>query len=175
MIPRLQPRPGNARGFTLVELVITMTLASILVGMGVPALRSLMERNWRASLTNHLVSDLMLARSEAVKRGGYVTLCHSSDESACNGTWADGWILFVDSDGDQTLDSGEELLRRYQPDTGPYTIVSATDAITFHPTGMLQAPSGRVELAVTHEDSTEACLELAPTGRPRLNHGGGCS
>lgn len=85
-------------GFTLVELLVTMAVAAILLAVAVPSFRSTILSNRLTSTTNDLVGTLAQARSEAIKRGTRVTVCMSADGASCatTGTWAQGWISFVD-------------------------------------------------------------------------------
>ena len=87
-------------GFTLVELLIAILVLSILLGLAVPAFRSLMQNDQQFVQTNNLILSLNAARSEAIKNdsalGGQI--CSSSDGLTCTGTpWNQGWfVLGVD-------------------------------------------------------------------------------
>lgn len=99
-------------GFTIIELMITISLAAVILTFGVPAFQGLIERNQLTSHINSFVSSLALARSEAVKRRQRVVVCVSSDGSTCsnNGTYESGWIVYVDTVQNGTRDNNEELL-----------------------------------------------------------------
>lgn len=90
------------QGFTLIELMTTMLVAGVVLGIGVPALTQFIDTNQMASAVNDLNSSIHVARTEAVKRRANVTICPSADPSAANptcnnaGSFADGWIVFVD-------------------------------------------------------------------------------
>ncbi len=90
--------PRRQAGFTLVELLVALAVAAILLAVGVPSFRSTIASNRLTSTTNDLVGTLAQARSEAIKRGTRVTVCMSADGEKCaqTGTWAQGWISFVD-------------------------------------------------------------------------------
>src|SRR5664279_1763420 len=90
--------PGSA-GFTVVELLITITLAAILAAIGIPSYRSITNSSRIAGEVNGLLGDLLLGRSEAIKQGLPVTVCISSNGTSCNAaglTWQSGWIVFLD-------------------------------------------------------------------------------
>ena len=95
----------HKEGFTLIEMLVTLSVVGIVVAFGVPAMRDFMDTNRMSAATNDLVSNLHYARSEAVKRGTTTRLCPSADWAAenpvCNaaGTLADGWLIVVDPDG----------------------------------------------------------------------------
>lgn len=104
----------RAKGFTVVELMLVLVVAAILLGVGVPAFRSLLTSNQLTTTSNALMASLSLARQEAVSRGLPVTACPSSNGAACSGgtDWAVGWIVFVDNGGTPAaFDSGDTLLR----------------------------------------------------------------
>lgn len=82
-------------GFTLVELMVTISILAILLGIGVPSFRATIEGNRITTVANDMVAALQFARSEAVKRGANVTLCSSSDQRSCSGAWANGWVARI--------------------------------------------------------------------------------
>ncbi len=89
-------------GFTLIELMTTLLVAAVVLGIGLPAFNQFIATNQMASSVNDLTSALHLARTEAVKRRASVTLCASANPEAAaptcdnGGSIADGWIVFVD-------------------------------------------------------------------------------
>lgn len=81
---RANPR-GRARGFTIVELMVTIAILGILAAVAAPSFTSIMER-WRVrSAVENLESSLYFARSEAIKLGGQIEVQPQS------GSWNNGW------------------------------------------------------------------------------------
>lgn len=85
------------RGFTLVELMITLVVLAIVIGLAAPSMLDLIRSNRIETASNELVSAFNYARVEAVKRGQRVSACPSTNGTSCSGTaWQNGWIVFVD-------------------------------------------------------------------------------
>jgi type IV fimbrial biogenesis protein FimT len=89
-------------GFTLIELLITLVIVSILLTIGVPAMKTYMQSGQLIASTNELLSAFHLARSESVKSNARVTICTSTNGTSCSGSesWREGWIVFIDRNGD---------------------------------------------------------------------------
>ncbi len=85
--------PSN-RGFTLIEMMITITVAAMLLMIAVPSFRNASLSSQLRSAASDFIASSNLARSEAIKRGSPVTLCVSADGSTCAaGGWEQGWIV----------------------------------------------------------------------------------
>ena len=59
---------NQSKGFTLMETLVTLVIASILVTAAVPAMQDFIVRNRMTAEVNTFMASLTLARSEAVKR-----------------------------------------------------------------------------------------------------------
>jgi type IV fimbrial biogenesis protein FimT len=88
-------------GFTLTELMVTLAIVGIIATVGGPSLKAFIQGSQLVSSSNELISALHVARSEAIKLNSRVTICESSNGTACatTGDWSNGWIVFVDADG----------------------------------------------------------------------------
>ena len=75
-------KKGNHSGFTLIELMTTLLVAGVVLGIGIPVFNEFVATNRMASGVNDLTSSLHLARTEAVKRRVNVTICPSADPIA---------------------------------------------------------------------------------------------
>lgn len=97
-------------GLTLVELLITLTIVSIVIGIAVPNFSSLVKTNALTAQTNYFTAAISLARSEAVKQDAQILMCVRNG-STCSNTanWEDGWIIFNDSDGNLDVNDGEAI------------------------------------------------------------------
>jgi len=101
----------KSTGVTLIELMITISIAAILLAAGMPSFMKMLAKNRLDGKSRDFVSSLNMARSEAVLRNARATICHSSNGTSCVGEWEDGWIVFVDDGATPgVVDVGEEVL-----------------------------------------------------------------
>ena len=86
-------RIAGSAGYTLVEVLVTLTIAAILVSIALPGMRTMVQNDRQMTQTNTLVMALNAARSEARKEDVTVNVCPSTDGLTCNtANWASGWI-----------------------------------------------------------------------------------
>lgn len=96
-------RNKSSAGFTLIELMVTLSIGAILVTAAAPTLFTMIQRDRLVTQANDFISTLSLARAEAVSRGQRIVVCKSPGpaHNTCttSGNWEQGWIVFAD-DGD---------------------------------------------------------------------------
>lgn len=145
------------RGFTLIELMITIAVLAVLLTIGIPSFSEAMLGSRLSSYANEFVASANLARSEAIKRNSRVGLCVSSDGVSCltSGGWDQGWVVFHDSDNNGVFGSGELVLQRQQALAGGFSMTAAGDLryIQFEATGI-----GATAATLT------ICNKTAPSG-----------
>ena len=107
------------RGFTLIELMITMVIAAILLTQAVPSFRAMIANNRITSQVNELVTSINYARSEGAKLNSPMVLCRSANPNAatpsCGGTaqdWSTGWLVFADANNNATYENATDTLVR---------------------------------------------------------------
>lgn len=118
------------QGFTLYELLVTVVVAGVIIGFGVPNLRQFQLNNRMVAASNDLLAVFSMARTEAIKRKTNVAVCSSANWNAATPTcgaldgadiaWHEGFVAFTDVDGDLTIDAGDgdEVLRVSGPPSG---------------------------------------------------------
>ena len=159
------------RGFTIIELMITVAIVGILVAAAAPGYQDWVATTRLNSHTNEFVTALHYARSEAVKRNVAVSVCKTSSGADCvtTGTWAQGWMVFVDVNGTGTYDTGDSILRVHEKLTGGSTLVGQTavsSVITFRSNGTA-AQSGRIDMCSYRQTVAGRDIVIASgTGRP---------
>lgn len=162
----------QAQGLTLIELLIGLSMLAILAALAAPSFSTARLNAQRTRAVNDFWHAIFLARSEAIKRGGAVTLCKSPNGLSCNtgaGDWAEGWIVFhnIDRDEPAQVDPDEPVLMRSQSWPQGH-ILANRNSFSFRP-----ANQGVVNGTVVFCDqrgSTEArAIIINHTGRPRLS------
>ena len=138
---------ARSGGFTLIELMVVITIIAVLLVVAPPTFQKQVKDSRLSASTNNLVRGLMTARSESLGRNDYVTICRrNADGTACAGSggWEQGWIIFVDADADGAVDNGEEIL--YREDVLPANITArgtagAASAVVYRPNGLTNLTS----------------------------------
>lgn len=132
-------------GFTLIEILIVVALASVLMSLAMPSFRTFLVKRSVQAAVDTMVLDMRFARSESIKRTTRVSMCSSTNGTSCAAaaSWRDGWIIFIDDDGDGTVDASDVVLRVQDsfPNLEAVTTSAATLAIVYQPTGWARAAS----------------------------------
>jgi type IV fimbrial biogenesis protein FimT len=125
----------RSRGFTLVELLVVLTIAALLAAGAVPSLTWFMASSRTATTADTMVAAFERARSEAVRRSAVVSVCRSLDPYAAEpaircsnaaglgyaaGDWASGWVMFEKrgSTAAGTYQNGVDAVLQRQPSAG---------------------------------------------------------
>jgi type IV fimbrial biogenesis protein FimT len=148
-------RRGAGGGFTLVELMTAVSVLTVLAAIAAPNLRSFSAGQSVKALAGDLTSDLMLARSEALKRNANVTLTPTGTD------WKAGWTVSA---------GATQLGGRGAINADGLTLAGAPASITFNQFGRVAAPAGAVRITVSAANvasTTTRCVELDLSGRAR--------
>lgn len=111
----MTPTSRETSGWTLVETMIALAVATVLLGMGVSSANGAISAVRANDARNALLATLVTARTQAVLRMRDVRLCPSGDGTNCLDSyhWESGWILFVDANDDNRKDAADPVLERH--------------------------------------------------------------
>jgi len=170
--PPRRPARRAAAGFTLIELMVAVTILAVLAMLAAPSFNEAILSNRLASYANTFMASAQLARSEAIKRNATVVMCRSADGASCatDGGWQQGWILWRDADNDDTVDAGE-VIQRQQALSADYHFTGNAYSVDFLATGGARITGGGSPVtlslcrAAPEPGRQERSLRLAATGR----------
>lgn len=160
--------PSTVAGFSVIELMITVVIASILVALALPNFRETMIRNNVTEINNQLVQALNLARSEAVRRGAQVEVISTANTS----TFSTGWKVIPDANFNGAFDASELSVNTGSTVPTGYSVCSrstggADAAIIFDNTGALKTPQTGFNINVNRPDGKTSLakhISVSPTG-----------
>lgn len=163
----LTPSTDRQRGFTLVELVVTIALLAILTTLAIPSFSEVLRQWRRDSATRELLTSLQLARSEAIKTSRQMVVCPSTNGTACTASteWSTGWMVFVDDGAgtqananNQAYNTNERILKVVSAQAGVATLTSSggVQRMQFLPNGLMG--SAPTTFTVTPSGATAATM-----------------
>ena len=165
-------------GTTLLELMVVLSIAGILLAIGIPAFSYLAHSSRLSSATNEMVSSLHLTRSEAIKRSSRVVMCTSATGTSCaaSGGWHQGWLVFHDANNNAALDAGETVIMARQALPAGFSLTGnkwISKYISYTPSGATRMTSGVLQvgtLTLCNESGAPGAARqviISSTGRPR--------
>lgn len=170
-----------ARGFTLIELMVTVALVAILMAVAVPSMTTFQRNAQLTSFSNTLLSAVNAARGEAMKRGQSAMVVPTDGNN-----WSSGWVVFVDLDRSQTYAEASDftVLKREAPPSYLAITVTGTAAasppyIMFDASGYAKTKAGgfpgnqsfnikRNDATGSDEFAQTRRIKIASTGRVRV-------
>lgn len=167
-VPLVEVR--NTCGVTLIELIVTLTIAVILLSVAVPSMTSFLNSNRLVTANNDFIADLALARTEAIKQAGQVAVCTSGGGTTCvpAGAWESGWIVFADIDMSGAWTASDVLLRRYEGFGAGITVTASSDTIVYDRQGATASTSFSLCDVKTNK---ERIIRLTAAGHATFSEG----
>lgn len=161
-------------GFTLIELIVTIAIASILLGLAVPSFRAMIESAQRRQAATDFYSSLARARSEAIARNTSISICarniaDTATPSCANSgnPWRDGWIVYSGSSPTAPIEVHEGL-------SDGFNLGGVDSPLQFTGNGRVSA---RVEFSLCKgaTDPKRRLISVSPSGRVALEIKGACT
>lgn len=157
---------GAGGGFTLIELMVVLTIAGILAVLALPEMRNLVLTGRMKNLSLDIYTGLVLARSEAVKRNtGNISMVASA------AGWQGGWTVCVDSNADGSC-SGEVVLSIEDAVDPSITLTGpAGNIVTYGRDGRATTgtASFRITAGANNRQVQMRCVDVSPSGRPNTS------
>jgi len=173
--------PAASAAFTMIELVIALSIAATLFALAMPSYSRYIAEQRLLNEARRLSDAIMLARSEALKRNRHVVICATTVTAPCGdaGHWHGGWVIFEDEDGDAEPGPGDPMVMREPAASEGVTMRGnrpVADYLRFDYIGQPRMASGALQMG-----TIEVCrpglvgwrVVLANTGRTRLDRTAG--
>ncbi|MGH8027964.1 MAG: GspH/FimT family pseudopilin [Pseudoxanthomonas sp.] len=154
-------------GYTLLELMVTVAIAAILLGIALPSFQSSLRSNRVATATNEALASLALARSEAIRNTRGAGVCASANGSSCGADWNSGWLVWSDTDGDGAIDPGETIVR-YSQGKASVTMTGTAATLTFDRRGRASGGMQTISIAPADATAPARCITIGVTGQTRI-------
>ena len=160
----------HSSGFTVIELMIAVLLLGVLITLAAPGFQSFIVSTRLTGQTNDLVATLSLARSEAAARGKTAQVCQAATATSCSSSttdtgWANGYIVWADTNGNSAMAS-TEIIKYIQPlDGGVSVTASNPGPIAFRAFGGLVGNSAWTFTLCSPGEVKGRQITVSATGR----------
>jgi len=160
----------QSKGFTLFELMVTLTVTGILATLATPSFSSLINQSRTMEAERSLAGMLRYARNIAITRNTYVTVCAKSTDRSCGSNWNHGMIAFADTNNNKALDPDEELIKTIHPlEHGRVQWKGFRKQVKFNHLGIADYYNGSFWYCPHDNDSRYAArIMLSKTGRTQV-------
>lgn len=156
---------NRTSGFTLTELMVTVSIASILLALAVPGFNSFILDNRLSAQSAEFTGALAMARSEAGRTGSRVVV------SPLASSFDGGWRIWSDANGNALLDPDEAVLRIHE-DLHGNTMTGTASPIVYLPSGFMDISAGATrvfQLCDRRSNEKGREIRITATGRVSIN------
>ncbi len=159
-------------GMTLIDLMMTIGIASILLGSGIPSFYEFISKQKIISETQILRGHLTFARKTAITYRQKVTVCPTSNSQQCDKDWSDGYMIFIDQNENRVLDGDEKILREVTLKDDVqlrWRAFGVRTSLQWHETGITNHQNGTFELCYQNDPELARALIITKAGRIRTS------
>ncbi|WP_332774705.1 GspH/FimT family pseudopilin [Polaromonas sp.] len=170
---------GSESGFTLIELIVTIALATILMMVAVPSFVQFQKNAQLSDAVSNFISAANTARANAMKQGFNTYLVPNTGTN-----WSSGWMVYTDSNWNQVYNAGtDEVVLRHEALSADITLniptaSSLTDGyLLFNGSGYPRLKAGGFgggTIVMSNTTPRSSSIIIDPAGRVRSCKTGSC-
>ncbi len=161
-------RRTSQAGVTLLELMVTIAVVAILTALAFPSFQTTMRSNRVSTAANELLTSMSLARSEAIRNTRGAGVCATADGASCGADWAQGWMVWGDTNANGAYDAGETVVKYSQARDG-LSFNGTANAIGYDNRGRAAAGAQSVTMHPDGYATPVRCLLVNATGQARIS------
>lgn len=167
-------RPARLRaGYTLIELIATLAIATIVLGIGMPTVGYFSASNSLTATVNDFVGGYRIARSNAIRQNENTVVCSSHDLDSCSNSndWGAGLIVFADLNRDRQRNPDEPIIHSKAINPDNLEIISSTRRYktVYQPTGTASGTNLTIRFCPHDTDIKPRAIVVSNVGRVRLS------
>ncbi len=165
----------HSSGYTLLELLVTISVSAILITSGIPALSDLIDKLQSQSDIQQLRVAIQLTRQQAISHTQTTTLCPHLINSECSKDWAAGLMIFSDPNGNGKRDTNESVIRvlpKFNNDLR-WSSFGSNNYLRYTANGFTFNQNGSFHYCTNSVDNNRR-LTINRTGRPYINKNASC-
>ncbi|HYP69254.1 MAG TPA: GspH/FimT family pseudopilin [Variovorax sp.] len=157
-------------GLTVIELAFGLAILAVLLGLGIPAFRALLERHRISAAMFAVSSQFAAARMTAVSQRQVVALCPARGADACSGEgdWSGPWLMYRSRRRVSQPASSTDVLQRIPaPGRGALRLLSNTGRPALHYLPDGRSPGSNLRLRVCKDGRLRGEIIVNNAGRTR--------
>jgi type IV fimbrial biogenesis protein FimT len=166
---RVTKKPDYAGGFTLLELLVSIALLYVVLGIAIPSAKRMLDINKIAADINHTNAIIRFARTTAISQYQTIKICPAHNHVSCSTDWAAPLIVFADNNSNNVRDANEPLLAASSALRKQHKMKGPKSAIQFHESGENASPASLTLCPKTNDNTLARALYISLQGRIRLS------